>query len=344
MQENGTVNNMVISPVSVRFALSMLLNGAEGHTKRALENALGGTTDELNTQNKTILESPMFNPALPQPEMDISHQFRTNPMFSNSIWVSKGRRINGKFIESLNHFYSASLFSITPNKDGVNKINNWVFERTKIAKCIDDLPANFELALINTIMFNGVWQGEFQQEKMEFTSSGKISEVEGLVSDERTFKLELGRGFVKDYQDGSKFIAVLPDLPDNFQSLDLKEIIAAASSTRLNWSEVHIPKFAFDSSHDLEPILASMGLGEIFTFEANFERITKKPICVSSVIQKAKIKFNETGTEASAATAITMVAWGVSKECKEYLLFDRPFFYLIVKEGQILFMGVVCDP
>ena len=63
---------------------------------------------------------------------------------------------------------------------------------------------------------------------------------------------------------------------------------------------------------------------------------------IGSVIQKAKIKLNEKGTKAAAATAVA--TYGTTAVPKEdpVIRLDKPFFYMILDEDGIpLFMGTI---
>jgi serpin B len=63
---------------------------------------------------------------------------------------------------------------------------------------------------------------------------------------------------------------------------------------------------------------------------------------VSSILQKAEIKVNEKGTEASAATVTTLSM----KSAVPTFRCDRPFFFLIRDNlsGLVIFAGRVLDP
>ena len=70
---------------------------------------------------------------------------------------------------------------------------------------------------------------------------------------------------------------------------------------------------------------------------------------VGGVHQKAFIAVTEEGTEAAAASAVTMVAGTDTTTITEYYLeivIDRPFLFLIQHKptGTILFMGRLLQP
>ena len=68
---------------------------------------------------------------------------------------------------------------------------------------------------------------------------------------------------------------------------------------------------------------------------------------IHGVVHKAFVSVNEEGTEAAAATAVT-VAPGATRTPPEpiQVTVDRPFLFLIrdLETGAILFMGRVVNP
>ncbi len=95
--------------------------------------------------------------------------------------------------------------------------------------------------------------------------------------------------------------------------------------------------------------MKELGLVSVFNSSADFSGITgKKEIHISNVLHKAVIEVNESGTEASAATAvITSRSVGVGKESKPIVFkADHPFIFLIREKstGIILFIGNLVKP
>jgi serpin B len=65
---------------------------------------------------------------------------------------------------------------------------------------------------------------------------------------------------------------------------------------------------------------------------------------ISSVVHQAFIDVNEEGTEAAAATAVTVMRSAMIRP--NILRIDHPFLFLIVERetNSILFLGRVSDP
>lgn len=110
-----------------------------------------------------------------------------------------------------------------------------------------------------------------------------------------------------------------------------------------------IPKFKLEYGETLEDILASMGAKDAFSFDdADFSGMTSmERLCIGQVIHKAFVEVNELGTEAAAATVVTMMAGSLPDfEPTPIFRADRPFIFLIRHRrlNTLLFMGRVADP
>ena len=70
-----------------------------------------------------------------------------------------------------------------------------------------------------------------------------------------------------------------------------------------------------------------------------------RDLYISNVIHKAYVNVNEEGTEAAAATAVTVNSLAIMLPSKEFRA-DHPFVFFIMDDdtGNILFMGHVIDP
>jgi serpin B len=94
---------------------------------------------------------------------------------------------------------------------------------------------------------------------------------------------------------------------------------------------------------NISDALKALGINKAFDkYAADFDMVNLD-LFVSDVLHKAKIKVDESGTEAAAATGIIMETCEAYEEPQEIYTFiaDNPFIYVIrdVDTGTILFMG-----
>jgi serpin B len=115
--------------------------------------------------------------------------------------------------------------------------------------------------------------------------------------------------------------------------------------------KLQLPKFEMSSSLDLCESLRHLGIDRALDAErADLSGISSDPdgLFLSDVIHCARIRVNERGTEAAAATAVTWLSAELEDGPEEAIPFvvDRPFFFLIRDEvtGVILFLGRMLDP
>ena len=100
----------------------------------------------------------------------------------------------------------------------------------------------------------------------------------------------------------------------------------------------------------LAQTLAEMGMDLAFNdHTADLSGMAGRPgdLYISQVIHQAYIDVNEEGTEAAAATAVTIGAASVRVEppTPEFRA-DHPFLFLVrdTRSGSILFLGRLADP
>jgi serpin B len=107
---------------------------------------------------------------------------------------------------------------------------------------------------------------------------------------------------------------------------------------------VRMPKFELEWDGLFNTALKDMGMLKAFNaMEADFSRMTPAPDAhISAVRQKTYMRVDEEGTEAAAATSVTV---GVTS-APLGLTVDRPYLLAIRERlsGTVLFAGVVRDP
>jgi serine protease inhibitor len=341
--------NVIISPLSISYALSMTLNGANGKTRDSMIKALrlkDITLDELNTSYKDLTKALL------------SVDKRVNMSIANSVWTENNFVVKPQFTSILNSFYNAESKSFDINDATVpGQINSWIESKTNglIKDMIDKLNDNTVMLLINAIYFKGKWSMQFDKDE---TSDRSFSRSDGSeinvpsMHQSETHKVYLGTGFKLielPYGQGNFVIDIL--LPDNNNVASLTPILTDESfnSIENNLSDrkvnLYLPRFKYGYKKTLKEVLSLMGMRIAFTDEADFSNISDLSLLINEVTHQAFIETNEEGTEAAAATIVDV---GVTSVGPDPLLIDinKPFIYFIreTTTNSILFMGKVADP
>jgi len=351
MQKNTDVENVMISPLSISYALSMTLNGANGVTRDSMMKALryyNIDIEDINNSYKDLTDKLI--------EVDE----RVLMEIANSIWIEEKLRVKQAFIEALKEYFDAEAydFSVT-DPDIVDVINEWIEDHThgKIKDMIKELPADVAMLLINAIYFNGKWKYEFEEENtsdMPFYPEGGSQVDVPMMNQEITAKINATEEFILlelPYGQGNYVMDVI--LPDN--GYTTTDIIPLLNSDDWNtWIEgmynedidLYMPRFKYEFKTELKDVLTSMGMGLAFTpFAADFSNISEQDLFISKVLHQTFIETNEEGTEAAAATVVIMELTSIPSGPLEIRL-DKPFIYIIreTSTNSIVFMGKTGNP
>jgi len=340
--------NILISPVSVLYALSMTANGAEGDTQEQMEAVLGLSAEEWN-QYLCAYRDMLLS--------DDNYQVN----IANSIWFADEERftVNQDFLQTNANYYEAGIYQTAFDESTRKDINKWVRVNTDgmIKEILGEIPEDAVMYLVNALSFEAEWQTVYEKNQIrdgEFTAEdGTVESVQMMYSKEYDYlETENATGFIKYYADDSyAFVALLPD-----EGLSVDEYVKTLTgdglSEMLNHPEsvtvvAAIPKFESETSLEMSDILVQMGMEDAFDREkADFSGLgtsTKGNIFINRVIHKTYITVDVKGTKAGAATAAETVD-GVSMEMESRTVYlDRPFVYMIIdcEENVPIFIGTL---
>ncbi len=341
-----TGENLVLSPLSVMYALSLVANGASEETLRELERGNGGiSVEKMNGYLKALAER-------------LARSEGSTVDTANSVWANAALfRLDEGFVGIAREFYDALAKTVDFGDSAtLGKINRWVCEKTDgmISDALDGLDPTTTMVLLNTVLFNGKWDEPYAEEDVRngvFTNAdGTIADVRFMQSKENSyFEVDGGRGFMKAYRDGYSFFGILPDtgvtVEELVKNLRIADVLAASDA---GYDEVHVslPKFEYENKIVLNDLLREMGIERIFASDAELGRLGEAVFgnpYVSEILQKAKIITNENGTKAAAVTEMMIRMACLVPDEPKVLVFDRPFVYMILEnKGRIpLFMGIV---
>ncbi|MFI3170506.1 MAG: serpin family protein, partial [Faecalibacterium sp.] len=296
--------NLLISPLSITYALAMTANGAQGETLAQMEQAFGTDIASLNE----YLYAYQVN--LPEGE-----QYQVN--LANSIWLkdSVGLRVQEEFLQTNVDYYDAQVFQ-TPFDDTLAKqINTWVSQQTDgmIEQMIDDVSDDAVLYLINALSFDAQWETVYQSSAVRtdtFTNyDGTTTQTEMMYGTEYSyFTMENAVGFKKSYEDERySFVAILPEEGMDIitfveEELDGELLCAALQNTSTDTVLTAIPKFSVEYEASFVDTLISLGIEDAFDASlADFSKMATSgtgALFIEEVIHKTELVVDEEGTQA----------------------------------------------
>ncbi|BBH23749.1 serine protease inhibitor [Paenibacillus baekrokdamisoli] len=346
--------NVVISPLSLTFALSLALNGAKGATKDELLHMLGSdgiSVETLNQGSEVLID--LLEHA--DPEVDVA--------IANAVWARKGFDLLKGYSEIVKQFYRAEISQLDFDKaDAPDTINKWVEKQTKgkIDQIVNSETLHSSVMLLmNATYFNGNWKVPFEKSAthdapFHLTDGSAITVP--MMHQEASLSYKEGKQFKAvrlPYGKGKwGMIVVLPNEGVLLDTAEL-ELLANADTWRKGFNEgeviVELPRFKLAYKKELIDLLKALGMTQSTDSKtADFSGMIKNSagLYVTSVIQKTFIDVNEQGTEAAAVTNIGMDSGSQPSTKKFELRVNRPFFFAIEDQttGAILFLGSIANP
>jgi serpin B len=363
--------NLFFSPYSISTALAMAHAGARGQTESQMVRVLHFPTAMNPGTELTSTPLPdrqRFASAFGKIIKDLNNRGKKGGYelsVANALWGQKDYGFLDEFLELIKTSYSGRLNEvdfIRATETARKTINTWVEKKTnnKIKNLIPKgvLNSMTRLVLTNAIYFKGNWARQFKEDRTKdapFTLADDQKVDVAMMNQTAEFnymETESFQGLELPYVDNELSMIIL--LPKEFDGLyELEKTLISEHLSR--WLDklhrrkvvVSIPKLKLTSQFSLASILKSMGMKDAFSAKADFSGMNgKKDLCISAVIHKAYVDINEQGTEAAAATTVTVKLTSVGPTRIPVFLADHPFLFLIRDNhsGSILFIGRVMNP
>lgn len=363
----NTEGNYMVSPLSFRYALGLLLAGAEGETKAELLNALSvksaqewteycnnfnGFTRLFDEQLKEEIEAFHHDKQCGYVDDDAEAPFRALRV-ANSVWKCEdiAEEFNAEYRDFISKNYAAEYSTFT-QENAVKLINEWASIKTEkmIPELLpEDYPTqDLAVVLMNALYFKDTWVNSFSK---------------ALTKDD-TFTTEKGEKVTKTfmtqtkeflyYADSSTELVILPmsgNISMAFVIGNTDNISEKTSKATSHSVKVTIPKLDLESSfsnQELCDFLKASGVNKIFDLDADFSAMIDYPIYVDDIIQKTRIKLDEDGVEAAAVTAVMSERTAmIDPEKSLEFTADRPFsFYIYTTCNEttaMLFAGEIVE-
>ena len=341
--------NLIYSPLSIRYGLSLLSAGAKGETKEEITKLLTeaqlpryqNVPDSLSLANAIFIRDTFKNKVLPGYTEIVKDNYNGEVIYDSfssdhnmNAWVSKKT------------FGLIDQIGITPNR-------------------------STQMVLANTLAIQMGWKHNFNSNS---TGGNVFYLADGSDMQATTMHRETNASDVKYFINDSVTAISLP-LDSDEDNVDL-EFVAIMPSGNLdeytkgvNYSAlssvidqmtpaneqkggviIHIPKFKFDYKLDFENDLKSLGIETAFDERtADFSEMATEPLYVGEASHNANINFSEDGIKAAAMTSFGLELNSAEDEDEVdpvVVNIDHPFLFIIrdAKNSANWFTGTVYRP
>jgi len=343
--------NMLYSPLSIKYALKMLEEGANGNTYDEINKVVGN--EEL-TKYKSIDEVLSL----------------ANGLFIRDTYYE---HIKQTYIDTLKEKYDAEV--IKDKFKNAQNANQWIEDKTLgIIKDMlqDNIVQNPRsvMLIINALAIDMEWVRQFEYtstygrpfylddgKEMKATSmyQGRVkSNVVAYYKDNKITVLTMD---LKNYNGTQfEFMAIMPNenlsgyienvSKEQINQIDKKLILSSDQEGGVN---IEIPKFKFSYDLKLKEDLMELGIKDAFDdIRADFSKMEdNKELSVSDALHKADIEFTERGVKAAAVTVFGVKANSAFIEVDPVdVIINKPFMFIVRDKStkDIWFTGSVYEP
>lgn len=340
--------NLAFSPFSIATALAMAGAGASDASATEMSKVLG-----------LALDNPEAHAGVGQLAWMVQQSTDVKMRVANRVYVKHALTLAEPFVATMKEAYAVPIQPVDFGAEATRlDINAWVEQQTdnKIKQLIPAgvLDKETRLVLVNAIYFLGKWEEAFPKSATQpapfFTAPDEQKDVPMMADTRRLSYAGLGDAelVVLPYRGGSFSMSLLiPKAIDGLPALE-KRFSAALLTPSVVEKQIDfaMPRFRVESTSSLGPALSTAGMPTPFECSDVGRLNNLAPnLCISAVLHKAFVDVTEEGTEAAAASAVTIMLTSLPPKI-HVVRADRPFLFAITHQesGAILFLGRVADP
>ena len=314
--------NVVFSPLSITFILSVLQLAARGESLKQIVSVL---KKEASDQELFFIKNCFNNDII---------------TLCNMMLVNNKSSINKDFVGKVSTIAEIKSIDFSNGKNVANLANNYIETNTRglIRNVLTEeqiMPSSI-LVLINCIYFKAQWKRAFEKELITKKFFNNNKEVDMMMITD-----------VFDY--GENDYCQVVELPYKNEDFAMGFILKKMPGTDVSKEiplnktrvQVSIPKFTHRSKLDLIPTMQKLGLINIFDAEKSELDLTENTTYVSTLIHEAVVIVDHIGTEAAAVTVADFSIESCFVE-PDPVIFNanRTFdYYIKHKSSVIIFSG-----
>jgi serpin B len=347
--------NVLLSPMSADIDLSMLELGSAGATTQQIAAALH--TSGISAARQAAAWEVLTGSMLAGESTGELH-------VANSIWVQQRLHVEASFLRQVAAAFGNQTYQVNfASNSATQAINAWVDAQTagRIKRLFQpgQLDPMTEVVLANALHFHAAWRSPLLRDAVTVeapfhpASGGSISvpTIEDS-QDSLAFAQTSSYQAVEIPYSNGRFAALLVEpetgsVSSLLESLDGSGLSPVVSALKTGPVDLSMPKLTLSVDHSLARPLEAMGMAPAFV-SADFAPMLGPGGATNQAIglvqQAATLHVNEWGTDAAAATGISVIP--TDARAATPMDFDHPYVFLIrdAKTGAILFSSVVNDP
>lgn len=339
-------DNFLVSPVGVGMTIGMIYNGVGLKEKEQIQQVMGTQSlvgTEINKSYNDLLSFIQMS----NNQLDIT--------CANSLWFPGKLHVDENYRTMMMAYYDAEVSEINFGKaTSIEVINSWGHYKTEghFESLLDKAPGqNTDLLLMNAFGLTTTWN----QQTNAFLARRPFQSLHGKITNIETYNLNAMNVRLEQTEDltyleiplqsnqfqltllmprqGNDFYPML----DQLDALGLSDMEASSLDFKAN---ISLPKIDFYTDKSMKPILAKLGMQDIFNVSADFSPSFEEAHRIISTIDH-KARFQLT-TEAQ----IPLSEPGFTDASLSAVLINRPFVYLVKDRytKTILFAGYYLQP
>ncbi|KAK5926685.1 hypothetical protein CgunFtcFv8_022235 [Champsocephalus gunnari] len=302
LRESQPSSNLLFSPISIIGALSHLLLGARGDTRKAIERAVCVPHDFhcVHLQMKKL-----------------RGKLAGSLQMASQIYYNPEINLNQSFIDQSIQFYDAKpIMLLDTSEINTEMINSWVANKTnnKIQHLVDSVSPSTQLMLLNAVSFTGQWKVKYEMKPRKglFTKlDGDLVNVQLLYHPKymaaMMYVVQLKAQVVRLALTGGSSLYIL--LPNSRKVSDLQLVEESLT----------------DTAPDMNMLIKKLGLSSLFESSNLCGLYSEERVVLDDARHRAFLSLNEQGVEAGAITTISF-----SRSFPSFSAL-RPFHHAVVE-------------
>lgn len=358
--DNNPTHSTFCATQGLIYTLNIINNGATGQTRTALCKSLGYSENDLGFIND-LCHRMMLGQMMSVP--DDFDRLANDYMKTACLLISTpSLQVKKDYEEEMANSYYADVIHC-PVYRMQSIVNQWCKAQTD--KTIKSIPCDFidemDMTFLTSSVFNGTWVQRFDPTMTmdePFTmADGKQEKVAMMNQEDHELfyqyaKREHYSVLRMPYCGQFHLLVLLPEKGVSTQNIlqtlhtDSLESIDKELDT-YEIFKIKLPRFKTQTTIDYRNYLEEMGLGRMFSENAEFANISSpepSPIALKEIRQQNEINMDENGTWVKSAMASYMFSLAAYEKPRIIEFYaDHPFIYLIRDRfGNICFMGQYC--